>query len=276
MRRTLLVLLLVFAAKEAMAERVMLPRPGAEPGVVELLLRRPDGPGPFPVLLLAHGHQSAPAPGGRVFDRLDRRPALATVDEGRLERMRDRGWIAAAVSLPGYGATPGPRDFFGPRSQAAVVAALDHLLALPGAAAGRVAVYGVSGGAMTAAVVATRDPRIAALVLVAGLYDLGRAYPTGDPGLDRNIETWSGLTPEAIEARSALRRAEGITAATLVLHGAEDRRGGVADQARELIGRLAGAGRDVRGRIFAGVPHAVPMALQWAEIDPFLRETIGR
>lgn len=43
--------------------------------------------------------------------------------------------------------------------------------------------YGVSGGAATASMEATTDPRIKALILVAGMYDVGEAYPTGDPGL---------------------------------------------------------------------------------------------
>jgi pimeloyl-ACP methyl ester carboxylesterase len=96
--------------------------------------------------------------------------------------MRERGYFAAAVSLPGYGTTSGPPDFWGPRSQAALRAALDHLLALPNIDREKVAVYGVSGGAATASMVATSDPRITALILVAGVYDLGIEYPSGDPG----------------------------------------------------------------------------------------------
>jgi hypothetical protein len=71
--------------------------------------------------------------------------------------MRERGYFAAAVSLPGYGTTSGPPDFWGPRSQAALRAALDHLLALPNIDREKVAVYGVSGAA-TASMVATSDP----------------------------------------------------------------------------------------------------------------------
>ena len=96
----------------AQEERVILP------GGAELFLLQPSGPGPWPVMLFLHGHQSAPRPGGRVFLKLDQRPRLATIDEGRLARMRDRGYLAAALSLPGYGTTPGPADFWGPRSQA--------------------------------------------------------------------------------------------------------------------------------------------------------------
>jgi pimeloyl-ACP methyl ester carboxylesterase len=234
---------------------------------VELFVAAPEGTGPFPVILFVHGHQAPERPGARAFTRLPRRPALATVDEGRLDAMRARGWLAAAVSMPGYGGTPGPPDFAGPRSQAAVRAALDHLLARTDADRGTVVVYGVSRGAATASMVATADARITGLILVAGLYDLGEAYPTGDRRLDANIEREAGTSPEAYAARSALRRADRIRARALVLHGGDDLRGGSLDQARRLAARVG-----ARLRVFEGTPHAIPIAAQWEEIDRFLAD----
>jgi len=209
-----------------------------------------------------------------VFVTLERRPALATVDEGRLQLMAARGWVAAAVSLPGYGESAGPADFCGPRSQAAVRAALDGLLARPDVDRGKVVVYGVSRGAATASMEATGDARIAGLILVAGIYDLGEAFPTGDPVVDANIAREAGTTPEAFAERSALRKAEKIRADTLILHGGDDRRGGSVAQARRLADRLRAARRKVRLRIFEGTPHAIPIDEQWKEIDPFL-ESLG-
>lgn len=182
-------------------ERVLIHPKSGDPAKVELFVAKPAGNDPWPVILFVHGHQSRPRPGGRVFTRLDRQPALATVEEGRPTRMRDRDYIAAALSLPGYGATSGPPDFCGPRSQAAVRGALDHLLALPDVDRNKVAVYGVSRGAATAAMVATGDSRITALILVAGCYDLGESHPTGNARLDANIELEAGTTPEAFAAR---------------------------------------------------------------------------
>jgi dienelactone hydrolase len=255
--------LLAFAAA-AGADEVRLP------GGLELLVAEPPGGGPLPVFLSVHGHQAPERPGARAFDLLATRPRLATVDPGRLERLRDRGWLAAAVSLPGYGESPGPPDFCGPRSQAAVRLALDHLLARPDADPGRVVVYGVSRGAATAAMEATGDPRVTHLVLVAGLYDVGEAYPTGDAVLDASIAREAGVTPGAFAARAALRVAERIRARVLILHGAGDQRGGSVDQARRLAARLLAAGRSVRLRVFADTAHAIPMAAQWEEIDRFL------
>lgn len=271
-----LLLILATAAPAAAQERVLVPSAGDGTESVELFVHAPEGTGPWPVILFVHGHQSAPRPGGRVFMQLDRRPTLGTLDEGRLDRMRERGYLAASVSLPGYGETPGPSDFWGPRAQAALSAALDYLLGLPDADRNRVAVYGVSGGATTAAMVATRDPRITALVLAGGLYDLGKAYPTGNPGLDSYIEREAGLAPEAFAARSALRRAEGIRASTLILHGANDTRGNVVQQARRLAERLQERGVPVRVRIFEDTGNSIPIGAQWEEIDPFLKDAIGQ
>ena len=139
----------------------------------------------------------------------------------------------------------------------------------------RVAVYDVSGGAATASVVATRFGGIRALILVAGVYDVGELYPTGEPGMDRQIEQSAGTSPEAFAARAALRSAERITASTLLLPGALDR-DVTREQARRLAARLRSAGVPVRERIYEGVGHQIPIPAQWEEIDPFLREVIGR
>jgi dipeptidyl aminopeptidase/acylaminoacyl peptidase len=257
-------------------ERVVLHPDGGDPADVELFMAKPEASRSWPVILFVHGHQSPPRPGARVFIHRDRRPQLATIDEGRLETMRERGYLAAAVSLPGYGRTTGPADFWGPRSQTALRAALDYLLQVPGADSSKVAVYGVSGGAATASMEATTDPRIKALILVAGIYDVGESYPTGDPGLDVFIEREAGLTPEAFAQRAALRYADKIEAATLVLHGSEDHRGGVVDQARLLAERLQANGRVVHLRVYDQTPHSIPISAQWEEIDPFLKQIIGK
>ena len=270
-----IVIAVVTAAGVADAqERVLLDGSGVAVDRIELFVAVPDGPGPYPAILFAHGHQSHPRPGGRVFDRLLERPALATVDEGRLRRMRDRGYVAAAVSLPGYGRTTGPADFWGPRSQTVIAFALDHLAGIPQVDDARIALYGVSGGAAAASMVATQSDRIRALILVAGLYDLERAYPTGDLGLDAYIEREAGLTQQAFASRAALRYAHLIQAATLILHGGDDLRGGAVDQAAQLAARLQDHGAYVRVRLFDGIPHSIPIDLQWQMIDPFLSATM--
>ena len=221
-----------------------------DPDKVELYLSTPAGDGPWPAILFVHGHQIDERPGARVF-----------ADVGRLTRLVDRGFVAAAVSMPGYGKTPGPPDYCGPRTQAAIEAALDHLADHPAVDRDRIALYGVSRGAIASAMVATRHAQFKALVLVAGMYDLAESYPTGDPGLDQNIERETGATPDAFAARSALLHAEKIRAATLILHGENDVQGKSVDQARRLAAALRARGVDVREEIFPSVGHRIPIPL---------------
>src|SRR5258708_30302112 len=103
MRLVFVLILLIVANTGSLRaeERVVLHPDGGDPADVELFMAKPEASGSWPVILFVHGHQSPPRPGARVFIRLDRRPLLATVDEGRLETMRQRGYLSPAVSLPG-------------------------------------------------------------------------------------------------------------------------------------------------------------------------------
>jgi dipeptidyl aminopeptidase/acylaminoacyl peptidase len=53
-------------------------------------------------------------------------------------------------------------------------------------------------------------------------------------------------------------------------------RGRQVDQARLLADRLSTNGTPVRLRIYANTPHSIPIAAQWEEIDPFLKDVIGQ
>jgi hypothetical protein len=76
---------------------------------IELFWTKPEGNGPFPAILYIHGHQETVRNGGQTF-----------VESGRLGTMASRGYVAAAVSQPGYGNSSGPPDFCGPVTQSAV------------------------------------------------------------------------------------------------------------------------------------------------------------
>ena len=71
-------------------------------------------------------------------------------------RMASRGYVAAAVSQPGYGQSDGPPDFCGPYTQAAVMKAIDFLRQMPVVQPQHVALYGYSRGAIVASMVVTR------------------------------------------------------------------------------------------------------------------------
>jgi dipeptidyl aminopeptidase/acylaminoacyl peptidase len=226
---------------------------------VEFFLRRPDGAAAHPAILFVHGHQEPQRPGGRGY-----------ADVGRLDRMARAGFVAAAVSQPGYGGSDGPPDYCGPRTQLAIRAVLGYLRSLDTVNGENMALYGVSRGATASAMVATREPQLRALILVAGTYDLGAAYPTGNIGLDANIASEAGTTEEAFDARSALRHVSGIRARTLILHGLRDERAPVR-QAEQLADLLSRQCCSTRLKLYE-TGHMIPILQQWRTIKPFLAQ----
>jgi dipeptidyl aminopeptidase/acylaminoacyl peptidase len=160
-----------------------------------------------------NGHQEQMRNGGEAFVRT-----------GRLGIMTSQGYVAAAVSQPGYGHSDGPPDFCGPFSQEAVVVAIDFLRKQPFVDPKKVVLYGYSRGAIVASMVATTDPKLAAVVLGAGAYNFFRWYPTPFRGTDANIEREAGTAEEAFRARSAIYHADTRKVPVLLLHGAQDER----------------------------------------------------
>jgi len=211
-------------------------------------------------LLLIHGHQEHLRNGGEAFVRT-----------GRLEVIATLGYVAAALSQPGYGDSDGPPDYCGPFTQDATMVAVDFLRRQPFVDSKRVALYGYSRGAIVASMVATRDSRLAAVVLGAGAYDFFSWYPTPLPGIDANIRLETGASAEAFRARSAIYHVDKIRAAVLVLHGAQDERIPVR-QAELFSEKLKASGVAVTLRIFPGARHGIPIDEQYREIFPFLEQ----
>ena len=227
---------------------------------VEVFWTKPAEPGPWPAILFIHGHQEQIRNGGEAFVRT-----------GRLGSMAGRGYVAAALSQPGYGHSDGPPDFCGPFTQAAVVAAIEFLRQQPFVQPQKVALYGYSRGAIVASMVATQDPQLAAVILGAGAYNFFRWYPTPLRGIDANIEREAGTSAEAFRARSALYHADKITAPVLLLHGAQDERVPV-QQTEAFAEKLQAQGVPVKVKIFPDTKHGIPIEEQYREIYPFLEQ----
>jgi len=234
---------------------------------IEYFAEQPAGSGPWPTVIFLHGHQSATARiGGRAY-----------ANWGVLDRFAKRGYLAVAISLPGYGGSSGPEDFAGPFSQHAVQAVMAALEADHKAAPNDVLIEGVSLGAVTAALVAAHDPHIKGLVLISGLYDLAPffAHPksAGAAAVKAAAIAQIGGSAAALQARSALLLAPRIHAATLILNGGKDDRT-YPDQARQLAAAITAHGGRAEAHIYPDFAHEIPLEARDAQIDRFIDRTL--
>jgi dipeptidyl aminopeptidase/acylaminoacyl peptidase len=235
---------------------------------IEYFQEHPVGTGPWPTIVLLHGHQG---PTGRIG-------GLAFENWGVLSRFAKAGYLAVSISLPGYGGSSGPEDFAGPFTQHAVQAVIAKLEADRQAIPSKILIEGISLGAVTGALVAAHDKTLAGLVLISGLYDLPSFF--ADPRSAGALEVkavavlQTGGSEEALRARSALPLASQIHASTLILNGAQDDRTD-ADQARRLAAAINASGGHAIVHIFPDFGHEIPVRARDAEINSFIDATLA-
>ena len=129
--------------KIARAQTLSIPHPDNPGKKVEYFLERPQGSGPWPAIIFLHGHQDWPTAGGKDF-----------VKWGVLDEFAGRGYLAVAISQPGYGNSSGPADFCGPFTQHAVAAVIAKLRSDGYVKGNKIVIQGVSRGALVAGLVA--------------------------------------------------------------------------------------------------------------------------
>jgi len=246
-----------------------LPHPSDPDKKIEVYWMKPQGTGPWPLMVYAHGHQ----PGGI-------RPGAA-VSGGWLQKMTKSGALAVAISTPGYGQSDGPPDFSGPCTQTAVREIIRIFRGRPDVQGDRVALYGQSRGAIVAGMVATQDP-LSALVLDVGIYDLKMSYEAMRSSTDEmyraiaeNIAKEAGTSDQAFRQRSVLPIADRIGAPTLILTAEHDHPTS-ENQARRLADALTKRGVPVKFVDFPGQGHMIPRPLLNREVDPFLKQYLFR
>jgi dipeptidyl aminopeptidase/acylaminoacyl peptidase len=254
---------LSFGCGDARADAQFIQHPDDTSRKVEFFLKKPAGSGPWPAVIFLHGHQEGSRPGGQDFVRW-----------GVLDQFAGRGYLAVAVSQPGYGNSTGPADFCGPLTQHAVSGVIAKLRADGYVSPGRVVIEGISRGALVAGLIAASDPSVAGIVLISGLYDLPRfvADPNSSPtrtSIVNSMREETGGKEDALRARSVLDHAAKIKASALILNGERDERTDPA-QARRLAEEITRHGGNARAVIYPGVGHQIPVGVRNRDIDPFI------
>ncbi len=230
------------------------------------------GSAPWPVLLYLHGRQ----------DRGKRIGGRAFYEWGVLQSAAQKGYLALAVSLPGYGKSDGPPDFAGPDSQQAVADVIRELRRRPAEiASDRIVVYGVGIGAVAAARIGHTVAGLAGLILVSGSYDLAKSHAEWKSSVDPDAraiaqayELEAGLSALGFRERSVLDDPQ-IRAPLLAFNGGKDPFTNPV-QTEELVRKLKLKGVDARAVIYPQTGHHVPVDARDLEIEPFLRHVLGR
>jgi dipeptidyl aminopeptidase/acylaminoacyl peptidase len=235
----------------ASAEALTLRHPDDRSKKVEYFLEKPAGASPWPAVIFIHGHQDWP-----------RRGAKDLVDWGVLDRFAKRGYLAVAISQPGYSASTGPADFCGTFTQHAISGVVNRLKREGLMAPDKIVIEGISRGAIVASLVAAHDPSIAGMVLISGLDDLNGFVEKAKSGeaalIARSVLEETGGASSELRARSALNFARDIRASTLILNGALDECTDPA-QAQRLATDISSHGGQARSIIYPASGHQIPI-----------------
>ena len=223
----------------------------------EAYLTRPAGMGPFPLMILLHGHS------------LWSMGAESVVSEAEVFAS-DLCYAGLAVSLPGYGATEVPPGIDPNITLKVVLDGVSLVKQLPWVDSKRLYLYGFSRGAFFAALLASRLDGIEGVILHSGAYDLNRFYQD-------TIWFRSMLNPDGVKNPkliSILPEVPTWHAPTLVLHGEEDFLVSV-EQANLLSESLEAAKKPYRLVLYPHSGHRLPTEDVRKKATAFLKETSG-
>jgi dipeptidyl aminopeptidase/acylaminoacyl peptidase len=223
----------------------------------EAYLTRPAGPGPFPLMILLHGHTLGSIGAGSMVPEAE---AFAS----------DLCYAGLAVSLPGYGATE-VRPGIDPKITLNVVLdAVSLIKNLPWIDPKRFYLYGFSRGAFFTSLLANRIEGIEGIILHSGAYDLNRLYQE-TPWFRSLLNPSGEQNPKLI---SILPEVSTWHAPTLVLHGEKDFLIPVK-QATLLRDSLEVAKKPYRFVLYPNNGHRLPVEDVRKKATAFLEENSG-
>jgi dipeptidyl aminopeptidase/acylaminoacyl peptidase len=224
----------------------------------EAYLTRPAGPGPFPLMILLHGHTLGSMGGAETV--VPEAEAFAS----------DLCYAGLAVSLPGYGETE-VRPGTDPKITLNVVLDAASLVEkLPWIDSKRLYLYGFSRGAFFTSLLANQIEGIEGIVLHSGAYDLNRLYQE-TPWFRSMLNPSGERNPKLM---SILPEVPTWYAPTLVLHGEKDSLVSV-QQANLLRDSLEAAKKPYRFVLYPNSGHRLPPDDVRKKAASFLKEISG-
>jgi dipeptidyl aminopeptidase/acylaminoacyl peptidase len=194
-------------------------------GQIEAYIARPRGTGPFPLVILLHGHSLR----GRGAEQV-----LSTAETFA----REICFASLAISLPGYGSSEPVQGSTEEATRQVVKDGIAYARQIRWVDRSQVFFYGVSRGAIVAAAMLNEVEGMTGAVLYSGAYDLGRLYRETPSFWVRKILNPKG---DADPKLFNLLESAKWRVPTLILHGEQDQIIPV-NQARLLSDRLKSVG----------------------------------